>query len=280
MGIIKKSLAITAATGLVLAIAAAWGPLSSYVRTSARLAGNAMHDSVPNGFEIERIRTMVDDLDAVVAEQEARLIEQRVDLEYLEEEVGRCAERVERLRAEVVAAREILAEDRATYTIGGEEYPRAEVVREAQAKAEALTRTRAILTAKRETMGALEDALSTAEAQIARARDQRETYGLRLANLQAQAETVAVRKELATTLDDLPEAIDAGAFNEVEQAFTRVERELEVQGRVLDRSFEQVDDDRRLDFLRQDEADVLGALDRALATEPPAADPALSMRTH
>ena len=43
-----------------------------------------------------------------------------------------------------------------------------------------------------------------------------------------------MRQELATVIGDLPGGIDGGAFQEVEEAFARVERELAVQHRLLD----------------------------------------------
>ena len=61
------------------------GPASSYIRTGTRLASEGAHDMVPTNFEIERIETLVRDLDATVAQQRARVVAQEVDLEYLGE---------------------------------------------------------------------------------------------------------------------------------------------------------------------------------------------------
>ena len=102
MGLIKTTLLITGGVVLTGVVLAGWGPLSSYVRTGARMAGDTVHDSVPTGFEIERIETMVHDLDEVIADQQARLVKQRVDLEYLQKEVTRCNKRVAGLTNEVL----------------------------------------------------------------------------------------------------------------------------------------------------------------------------------
>lgn len=265
MGLIKTTILVTGGIVLVGAALAAWGPLSSYVRTGARLARDHAHDAVPTGFEIERIQTMVHDLDEVVGEQQARLVKQRVDLEYLQKEVARCQERVAQLTDEVSAARAVLAEERPNYRINGVEHPREQVVRQARLKAEALVRARDIAAAKHQTMTALENALARAESQLADARAQRETYAMRLANLRAQAQTVAIRQELATQMHELPEAIDAGAFQEVEQAFARVERELTVQDRLLDQATE-APRAQAITFTREPDQDVLAVLDDALGT--------------
>ena len=57
---------------------------------------------------------------------------------------------------------------------------------------------------------------------------------MRLAELRANAEHVAMRQELVTTLGTLPGDIDRGAFQHVEDTFARIEREIEVQHRLLD----------------------------------------------
>ena len=96
-----------------------------------------------------------------------------------------------------IAARNLLAIERASYEIGGANYERARVVKEATAKAEALVRAKAVVSAKQQTLDALGRAVDEAQARIASAAGQRETYGMRLAQLRANAENVAIRQELA-----------------------------------------------------------------------------------
>jgi len=277
MGLIKTTVIVVGGVALTGALLASVGPLSSYLRTSARVAGQAAHDAVPTSFEVERIQTLVDDLDQVIGEQQARLVKQRVDLDYLQQEVRRAEQRQGALADEVRRARSLLQHERAVYRIGEGEYARGEVVREAQAKAQALMRAREIHDAKSDTLAALDGALAQAEAQLAEARRQRSQYQMRLAQLRAKAENVAIRQELATTLDQLPERIDAGAFQEVEDAFGRVERELTVQDRLLNERYQSAPDPSRISFVEPDERDVLAQLDQALTDEPePAALPAPS----
>ena len=269
MGLIKTTLIAVGgvtACGLLLA---AWHPVSSYVRTGAHVAHEAALDAVPLGFEVERIETLVNDLDEVIREQNARLVKQEVDLEYLQQEVERAEARIDGLTDEVKAARAVLSHERAVYTINGRNYDRSLVVDQAGAKADALVRARAIAEAKRATLTTLDNAIKQARTQLREASQQRETYALRLTELRAKAENVAMRQELVARLDHLPSGIDTGAFSEVESAFERVERELAVQDRMLNERGDSSPNPAEISFTPEPEQDVLAALDAVLAEPAP-----------
>ncbi|MDA3963628.1 MAG: hypothetical protein PF961_22810, partial [Planctomycetota bacterium] len=269
--LIKTTTLVVGGTMLGGALLLGLGPLSSYLRTSARVATENVHNAVPTGFEIERIQTLVGDLDDVIIDQQSKLVKQRVDLDYLRQDVERSQQRLEHLESEVGEARKVLSVERASYRIGDQNYQRGTVIREAKNKAESLVRAREIAEAKQETLSALTGALQQAEAQLGKARSQRETYAMRLAELRAKAENVAIRQELVTSLGELPDAIDAGAFQEVEQAFQRVERDIEVQDRLLDDAYSAVPKADEISFTAADEGDVLAILDGALGrTDAPA----------
>lgn len=270
MGLIKTTTLIAGGTLLSGALLLGMGPLSSYIRTSARVASDNVHEAVPASFEIERIQTLVGDLDDVIAEQQARLVKQRVDLEYLQQEVERAEARIDGLTDEVKAARAVLSHERAVYTINGRNYDRSLVVDQAGAKADALVRARAIAEAKRATLTTLDNAIKQARTQLREASQQRETYALRLTELRAKAENVAMRQELVARLDHLPSGIDTGAFSEVESAFERVERELAVQDRMLNERGDSSPNPAEISFTPEPEQDVLAALDAVLAEPAPA----------
>ncbi len=251
-----------------------WGTFSSYVETGARMASESAQEMVPVSFEIERLETLIHDLDEVMIEQRRKIIKQEVDIEYLEQDVKRAQEQQKHLIGEVTAARDILAVHKASYTIGDKEYSYQTVANEATNKAEALQRSRSIFDAKQQTLHALKSAVAQAEQQLERAEDQREQFAVRLHQLEAQAENIAIRNELISTLDTMPHAIDAGAFQEVENNFTRLERELAVQQRALDERYDAVPSPQQINFSEPEKHDVLGLLDAAL--DKPQTAPAAS----
>ena len=97
-------------------------------------------------------------------------------------------------------------------------YDRGTVVNEAKGKAESLIRARSIYDAKKATRDALTGALAQANNQIGAAERQRETYALRLSELRASAENVAIRTELVTAIGDLPAGIESEAFQDVRRS--------------------------------------------------------------
>jgi len=260
-----KTIVFTAG-GAVLAgtVLLGWSEIANAFQTGARMAGDAVDDAVPVSFAIEQIETRIDGLDSTLARQRSKLVEQEVDCAYLEREVERARERVGRLEGEVVAARRTLGVHRASYTIGNRTYDRERVVDEAKAKAERLTRARNVLAAKRATLETLRGALQQADAQIEAASRERETYAMRLAALRAKAENVAIRRELVTSLGDLPDGIDDGAFQDVERAFAKVERELTVQDRLLAERTDAVPSREAISFEAGEPVDILEVLNSAL----------------
>ena len=262
-----KKLAYAGAGAALLGVCLiGWSTVSSYARTGARIATEAAHDAVPVSFEIERLRTLISDLDQVMLEQRSKLIKQEVDIQYLEQDVNRAQQRCDHLVSEVTSARNLLAVKRDVYLIGHKEYDYNTVATEATSKAASLKRSKGIYEAKAQTLQALKSAVAQAEAQINRAEEQREAYNLRLGHLEAQAENIAIRQELITSLDTLPTKIDAGAFQEVENNFTRLERELAVQQRTLDEQYNAAPAPEQISFSAPAKEDVLGMLDAALGT--------------
>ncbi|TVR44270.1 MAG: hypothetical protein EA402_07370 [Planctomycetota bacterium] len=221
------------ALAIIGVIVIGWSGLSSYARTGAQWASDGLRQQVPTAFEIERLATLVNDLDGTLSKQRARLVTQEVELEYLRREVAAAKNHEQRLQQEVLAARDLLQVERAHYSIGGRSYPRERVEMEARSTAQALIHARSTAQTKAATLATLEAAVTEAEEHLAAAGRQRQTYALRLNELRAQAESVAMRKELVTSIGQLPTAMDQGAFQQVENSFARIERELAVQHRLL-----------------------------------------------
>ena len=92
-------------------------PVSSYLRTSTRLNQEAIHQAVPHHLAIERLRTLVHDLDKVIAEQHKTLTTRRVETDLLAAEVDGHQERELALHAQVSSAREALSAQKAAISL-------------------------------------------------------------------------------------------------------------------------------------------------------------------
>jgi chromosome segregation ATPase len=241
------------------------------------MAAESAHDAVPVSFEIRRLETLINDLDDVMREQQRKLIKQEVDIEYLEKDVENANERQAHLSAEVSAARDILAVHQDSYVIGQKSYDYHTVATEATGKAEALKRSRSIHEAKAQTLEALRNAVSQARHQLHQADTQRQQYAVRLNQLEATAENIAIRNQLISSLDTIPTTLDKGAFQQVEANFTRLERELAVQQRALNERYDSAPAPEKINFSAPEKQDVLGLLDEALDRTPEPQSDALAL---
>ena len=82
--------------------------------------------------------------------------------------------------------------------------------------------------------------------------------------MEATAQNIAIRSELITSLDALPSSINNGSFQEVENNFKRLEKELAVQQRALDEHNQGLTRSDAIVFTQKKETDILGILDAAL----------------
>ncbi|MFW5846510.1 MAG: hypothetical protein ACOCXJ_09815, partial [Planctomycetota bacterium] len=92
---------------------------------------------------------------------------------------------------------------------------------------------REVQAAKQASLEAVDATLATANEHLGAAQRQRDDYALRLEQLRAQAENVAIRQELASAIPMLP-AGEHPELEEVEATFARLERDLAIQSRTLD----------------------------------------------
>lgn len=269
---IHKTLLIAGGSIFAATLFIGWNTFSSYARTSVRIVANSAQDAVPVHFEIERLRTLISDLDAVMLTQRGRLTAQEIDVDYLQEDVSRALSRQNSLEAEIISARTLLSERKDNYTIANTRYSYDQIVDAATAKAHNLKRARSIYQAKSQTHNALSSALQQAHGQLSQAQEQREGYAMRLQQLEASAENIAIRSELITSLDNIPGNtlgnIHTGAFQEVENNFKRLERELAIQQRQLDEQYQSTPRNQSIVFTQHEEKDVLAILDAALQDNP------------
>jgi chromosome segregation ATPase len=82
----KKLILIAIAAALGLAVLAGTGTLS-YIRTSARMAGDSVKESIPMSFQIERARSMIEELEQPIRQNMLAIAREEADLERLQERI-------------------------------------------------------------------------------------------------------------------------------------------------------------------------------------------------
>lgn len=249
-----------------LASLGAWGWVSVAARTTARVAGETVRDSVPLSMDVQMLRTRVADLDQVIRNHEQRLISFQVDAEHLEKQVEAQRRLVFGLEDAVKHGRELLVKEGASFVIQGKTFTREQVETQAGREAEALVRGRLQLEGQEKILAQMKAALAKAEETRLKASDDRKQYGMRLAQLEARAEGVRVQAELAANVD-LAGGLDRGAFATVERDFQRIEKELELDERRTGAALEPALP-VTVPLGRKRAQSTIELLDQALATKP------------
>jgi chromosome segregation ATPase len=229
----RRHLAWIAAAILVLVVLIGGYRLSTYLRTSQRLVGDQLRASIPQDFELERCRTMIHDLDNAIQGHRQRLVALQVDRQSLAEETEGLDEQRARQADSLRELQVLLAQARDRYRLRGQEVEAATLRREAAQQADRLEHLQGLISTKRLALTAIDDTLAEAEQHIASAQRNRDEYQLRLEQLNANAEQVAIRSELQLAQGRMP-GIDQTMLQEVDSTFARLERELNIQQRQLD----------------------------------------------
>ncbi len=225
-----------AIVGAILLAVAVFGgrTVVSYVATGKRLVMQEAQARVPFRVEIERLRTMVAGLDDTVLRHEKRLIEQEVDLEYLQKEVARRESALRQAENSLKEVRNLLAENRPVYVIGGRSYAAEDLRRDALARVDAYRGAREVLDVRKATLETLEQAVELGRRQIREARARKQQYVDMIARLQAENVKLQAKKELAATVGGLVSQDTKGDFEAARALYDRLRKRLEVENRMID----------------------------------------------
>ncbi|MDY0165165.1 MAG: hypothetical protein RBS80_01390 [Thermoguttaceae bacterium] len=109
--------------GLVLTLLVLFGTSAmSYLRTSGGYVKQAVHDSVPVEFQIDRARNMIRDLAPEVRKNLHVIAREEVEVKRLQERIDRSKERLEQEKSQIMRLTDDLAEGKDSYTYAGRTY--------------------------------------------------------------------------------------------------------------------------------------------------------------
>ncbi len=115
--------AILVLGGLVLVTVVLFGTnVRSYLRTSGGYVKQAVQDSVPVEFQIDRARNMIRDLAPEVRKNLHVIAREEVEVKRLEERLERSKERLAQEKRQIIRLTDDLAQGKDTYTYAGRTY--------------------------------------------------------------------------------------------------------------------------------------------------------------
>jgi hypothetical protein len=209
----------------------------SYLRTSGKMIQTAVKDAIPVEMEIQRARDLLEDL---IPEMRANLrlvAAEEVEVANLQKEIQRQREAVAAESAKTQALRDTLRTHMASHTIaiGGQEYPRAELVDDLARRFEHLKTAEMLLAGKGELLRNRQRSLDAAIQKLEKTRIARIELAAQIEALEGQFRLMQAQSAGSEF------HIDDSKLAQTQKVISDLKKRLAVAQRVLAREARFVD---------------------------------------
>lgn len=229
----KKYLIGAGVVVVLLILVLGWSQAISYVSGGRALAEKGFKENVPLGLETARIEEMMRGVDKSIYRQHERVICAQVDAEDIEKEIWERHLRLTEDKKLLEEVAEMLSSGKNSYDIGGMKYSRTEVEMDAHKKLLQYQQDEKMLSIKKQTVGALHNATSTAIEEIRKAEAKKEEQAGSLEMVKAKKQRYEARKELNVSTGHGLRGRSKSAVGRVAQAVKDLEIRLEKEERIL-----------------------------------------------
>lgn len=188
----KKTITLLAAGAIGLIVLAKTTNLWSYASTALTHAKVEAKKSVPTRFEIERIRNEIASLDNDVSQMIRPVAEYKVAIDRLRTEIGKTEAKVDDQRKVLLGVTEELKKGEKKLNFGGKCFTPDQVRSQLARDFESFKRVETNLASQRKLLEAKESALHSAQEQLQTVLSKKKDYEVRLAQLEAENEALAM----------------------------------------------------------------------------------------
>jgi peptidoglycan hydrolase CwlO-like protein len=202
--------------------------LFSYLRTGAASIRQAVKAEVPIEFEIQRARTLVDQLVPDIRRCMHVIAEQQVDVEHLQQEIARKEAEIGKQREALVSLRNDLGSGRSVFVYASRTYTAHEVQRDLATRFERFKAAEDILAADRKILAARQQNLAANQDKLQSLLHAKKELEVKLEQLQARLETVRAAETVSTL------AIDDSNLSHARKLIADLNKQLDVRQRMLD----------------------------------------------
>lgn len=216
----KKALALIVIGLLGLAVVAKTN-LFSYAGTFWSQVERETKKQIPTKFELERIRNEIANLDTDVDRMIRPVAEYKACIERMRKDLQKAQANLDEQKQTLQAMVGDLKGNPEFVTYGGERYPAARVKQKLAKDFEAFKRLEATVATQHKLLDAKEQALKASQEQLAKVIAKKREYELRVAQLEAEEETLQVAR-IGTKVQ-----IDTSRATQIEEALTALERQLD-----------------------------------------------------
>ncbi len=197
--------------------------LASYVGTVWAQTQKDVKDQVPTRFEIDRARHEIGNLDSDVGNMIRPIAEYMADIAQLKKDIQRTQTRLDEQKTVLLIMTKDLENNPAYVDYGHEKFSAARVRAKLQNDFESYRRVEASVQTQKKLLEAKETALRSAQDQLAKVMNKKHEYELRLAQLEAEEETLQVAR-VGSKLQ-----LDDSRATQIEAALADIEKRQSVQ---------------------------------------------------
>ncbi len=200
----------------------------SYFRAGCRNVQNAVKAEVPVEFEIERAKTLVDQLVPDIRQCMHVIAEQQVDIEHLTAALSRKETDLGKQKDSILALRGDLDSGKSIFTYASRKYSTNDVKRDLATRFERFKAAEEILAADRQIVTAREQTLVANREKLDGLMQAKKELEVKLEQLQARLHTVRAAEAVSHL------AIDDSNLSHARKLIEDLNKQLDVKQRVLD----------------------------------------------
>jgi peptidoglycan hydrolase CwlO-like protein len=200
----------------------------SYARTAWSATREAVKREVPLEFQVQRARTAVGQLVPAIQKTLKTIAEQQVDIEHLNKEIARRGEDLARQKDQVLTLKKDLESGRGTFRYASHTYTADEVKRDLKRRFDRFQSAESLLERDRRILVSREQALFAHEKQLDEMLSQKKELEAQVEQLEARLQTIRAEQVVSSP------AIDESALAEVKRLIAEVNKQLDVQEKLLD----------------------------------------------
>lgn len=199
---IKKAILGTAVT-LVLALVFVGRDAVSYVRTSLGYVKDSVHETVPIGFQIDRARQMIRDLEPEVRKNMHLIAKEEVEVEKLQKQVNDLEARLTKEEEELKKLHADVKSGKKSFEYGGRKYNAEQVRADMASRFDRLKTGQATLKSLREIHAARSKSMDAARQKLEGMLAARRQLKVDVENLEARMHLIAAAQTTSSyTFDD------------------------------------------------------------------------------
>ncbi len=200
----------------------------SYLRAGCQNVRNAVKAEVPIEFEMERARTLIEQLVPDIRQCMHVVAEQQVDIEHLQTTLAQKESDIAKQKDAILALRNDLGTGKTAYVYARHSYTSTDVKRDLAMRFERFKAAEEILAADRKILAAREMTLVANRNKLENMMQSKKDLEVKLEQLQARVHTV----KAAETVSQL--AIDDSNLSHARKLITELNKQLDVKQKMLD----------------------------------------------